>query len=312
MEEDLGVNEPMVTVFIPCYNAERFISETIDSILNQTYQDFELLIIDDGSTDNSREILSNYAQKDERIRILYNNGNKGVAYTRNRGIKEARGRYLATMDADDIATPFRLEKEVQYLNEHKWIGAVSGCLYMIDEKGKKLRRSPLVFYEAQEVKARTFFENVVVNSASMYRLDIVRKNNIKYKDNYHGVEDYMFWCMLLNYTKIVVLNEYFVFYRIVNSGLTVTNRRKCNKERLTCINEIHQYMLKSNGFHINKMLSNYCVPQYADSFSKGEIKSISIMCIFFMHILLQAKIMKKEYYSELKMYISTVIKRWWK
>lgn len=119
----------MVTVFIPCYNAGRFISETIDSILVQTYQDFEILIIDDGSTDNSSEILNQYAEKDERIRILKNKRNRGIGYTRNRGVREARGKYLAIMDADDISVPSRLEKEVQYLEKHQSVEAVSGCMH---------------------------------------------------------------------------------------------------------------------------------------------------------------------------------------
>lgn len=301
--------EPIVTVFIPCYNAERFISETIEGILAQTCQDFEILIIDDGSTDNSRGIIEAYAQKDARIRALYNRGNKGVGYTRNRGIREARGKYLAVMDADDIAAPNRLEKEIQYLEKHKSVGAVSGCMYMMDERGKKLGKSPQIAYGAQDVRAHMFFVNVIANSASMYRLDVVRKYNIKYKDDYHGVEDYMFWCELLNHTQIVVLDEYFVYYRIVNNGLTLSNRRKCSAERIKCEDEIHRYMLKSNGFHMNDVFMSYCLLQYSNALPKGEIKSIGIMFIFFMQILLQAKLMGKAYYPELKAVVSGMWKR---
>ena len=303
------MGEPIVTVFIPCYNAEKFISETIESVLAQTYQNFEILIIDDGSTDNSRKIIEEYAHKDARIRSLYNEGNKGVGYTRNRGIKEARGKYLAVMDADDVAVPNRLEKEIQYLEEHGSVGAVSGMMYMIDERGNKSGKSRLIAYEAQDVKAHLFFENVIVNSASVYRLDTVRKCNIRYKDNYCGVEDYMFWCMLSNHTDIVVLDEYFVYYRIVKGGLTVSNRRKNNTKRLKCKDEIHRYMLKSNGFHINEVFLNYCLLQYSDTPPKGRIRSIGIMGFFFVQILLQAKLMGKTYYPELKIMISNMWKR---
>ncbi len=302
------MNQPTVTVFIPCYNAERFISETIDSILGQTYQDFEILIIDDGSTDSSRDILECYAKKDNRIRIMYNKVNRGVAYTRNRGIKEARGKYLATMDSDDMATPIRLEKEVQYLDKHKSIGAISGCLYMIDEKGRKLSKQKKVAYNANEVKAHMFFTNVIVNSASMYRLDIVRKYNIKYKNDYHGVEDYMFWCMLLTYTNIVVMDEYFVYYRIVQSGLTCTNRRECNSERIRCNDEVHKYMLTSNNIHVNKRLLNYCLSQYSVSAFQGGLVDTVIMVIYFIQILTQARLMKKIYFSELRSCIICMLK----
>lgn len=297
------MDSPTVTVFIPCYNAEKFIAETIDSILNQTYQDFEILIIDDGSTDKSGDILKQYIQKDNRIRVLYNENNKGVGYTRNRGVAEAKGKYLATMDADDIALPIRLETEVDYLENHKSVGAVSGCCYFMDERGRKIGHSKKEALNVREVNARMFFENVMINSASMYRVDIVKKFNVKYKDDFHGIEDYMFWCMLLKYTRIVVLDEYFVLYRIVHNGLTGTNSRKCNLERIRCINEVHAYMLTSNGIHISKSLLEYCLPKYALGFFKKQgIGSIWIV-LFLLQILIQAKYMKKVYYGELWYYI---------
>ena len=303
------MNSPMVTVFIPCYNAGKFISETIDSILVQTYQDFEILIIDDGSTDNSSEILNRYAKKDERIRILKNKRNRGIGYTRNRGVREARGKYFAIMDADDISVSVRLEKEVQYLEKTPSVGAVSGCMHMINEQGREIGEPLIAAYGAREVRARMFFENPVVNSASMCRLDIVRSHNIRYKDDYHGVEDYMFWCKLINYTDIVVLGECFVYYRIVNSSLTATNIRKYNAARLKCINEIHRYMLKKNGFHINNLFIHYCLPQYAEMPLKGGVKNTIVMFVFFMQMLVQAKLMKKSYYSEMKEFVVIAMKK---
>lgn len=294
---------PTVTVFIPCYNAERFIAEAIDSILNQTYQDFEILIIDDGSTDKSRDILDYYLQKDDRIRVLYNQCNRGVGYTRNRGVKEAKGKYLATMDADDIAVSTRLEKEVDYLERNKAVGAVGGCAYFIDERGRKIGSMKKQTLNAREVNAHMFFENVIINSASMYRLNLVKRHKIKYKDDFHGVEDYMFWCMLLKYTKIVVLDEYFIFYRKVYNGLTGTNSRKYKSERIRCNNEVHKYMLVSNEIHINTILLNYCLPKYALSFFTIHGYSNIIIALFLMQILARARTMRKVYYPELRIYI---------
>ena len=299
------MNSPTVTVFIPCYNAERFIAETIDSILNQTFRDFEVLIIDDGSTDNSRSILEHYSRKDDRIRVLFNKRNRGVGFTRNRGIREARGKYLATMDADDIAVPFRLEKEVQFLNKHETIGIVSGGMYVIDEKGGKHRKFKNA-YNSNEVKARMFFENVIINSASMYRLDVVREHNVRYKDNFHGIEDYMFWCTLLKYTNAVILDDYLVYYRIVQNGLTSTNSRNCNSERVQCINEVHRFMLASNGIRINKWMLNYCLPRYSSSLLGEEKKYNIIIYFFLLKILLQT--IRKPYFDELKTYMICMIK----
>lgn len=299
------MDKPTVTVFIPCYNAERFISNTIESILLQTYQDFEILIIDDGSTDNSVGIIENYAKRDSRIRIMYNNVNRGVAYTRNRGIKEARGKYLATMDADDVAVPTRLEKEVQYLDSHKTVGVVSGYSYLIDEKGKKLGKQKKIKYTANEVRVCMFFSNIIVNSASMYRLDIIRKHKIKYKNDFHGIEDYMFWCMLLNFTDIIVLDEYFVYYRIVQSGLTCTNNRDCSFERIKCIEKVHKYMLESNHIYIK---GNKCLLYHPAPFFQNKIIRTVVILVYLMQILIQVRVMRKTYYPELRSHIIYMIK----
>lgn len=303
------MDRPLVTVFVPCYNAGRFISETIDSVLTQTYRNFELLIIDDGSADNSREIIEAYAARDERIHIYYNECNRGVAYTRNRGIEEAQGKYLAVMDADDIATPDRLEKEVRYLEAHPSVGAVSGCLYKIDECGRRTGKSGRTAYGAQDVKAHMFFENVMIHSASMYRLDIVRKYKVRYPDDYHGIEDYMFWCRLLDYTDVVVLGEYFVSYRIVNTGLSVTNRRRCNAERIRCKDEVHRYVLESNGFWFPDPLLRRCLSRYSDMLPQGGVGNLMLMSVYFGCMLWQARRMAKPYYAELKVYLGNNVKR---
>ena len=102
-----------VTVLMAAYNGARYLKDAIDSILNQTFKDFEILIIDDGSTDQSAEIVQSY--KDPRIRFLRNEQNMGIVVTRNRGIKEMRGEYLAILDCDDVSPPKRLEKEFNFL-----------------------------------------------------------------------------------------------------------------------------------------------------------------------------------------------------
>ena len=101
-------------VFIPCYNADKYISETIDSLIKQTFKDFKILVIDDGSTDRSRDIVKQYAMQDHRILLVENEINRGIVYTRNRGLKLCDGEYIALMDADDIAPLYRLDEEVRY------------------------------------------------------------------------------------------------------------------------------------------------------------------------------------------------------
>ena len=107
------MNKPLVTVFIPVYNCEKYIKESLESIINQTYENLDILIIDDGSTDNTVNLIKQY--KDTRIRLLRNDKNRGIPYTRSRGLEECRGEYLALMDADDISLSERIKKQVNFL-----------------------------------------------------------------------------------------------------------------------------------------------------------------------------------------------------
>ncbi len=113
---DKNVKFPLVTVSMVVFNGELHIREAIESILNQSFTDLELLIINDGSTDATLDIINQF--KDPRIRLLSNDGNKGVAFTRNRSLQEARGVYFAILDSDDIAKPNRLEIQVNFMNAH--------------------------------------------------------------------------------------------------------------------------------------------------------------------------------------------------
>jgi glycosyltransferase involved in cell wall biosynthesis len=128
---------PKVTVLMSVYNGEEHLREAIDSILNQTYKNFEFLIIDDGSTDGSVNIIRSYL--DPRIRLIKNKKNIGITRSLNKGLKLARGEYIARMDDDDIAFPERLEKQVRFLNEHVNVGLVGGSDITINGVGDEIR-----------------------------------------------------------------------------------------------------------------------------------------------------------------------------
>lgn len=126
----------LISVIMPAYNAEAYISEAISSILNQTYSNFEFIIIDDGSTDRTASIISKYAQKDNRIKVITLRVNRGLAYALNRGLDAAHGTYIARMDADDISLPTRFEQQIAYLKKHKNVVAVGGQAELINKKGR--------------------------------------------------------------------------------------------------------------------------------------------------------------------------------
>jgi len=115
---------PLVSVVMPVYHSEKYVAEAIESILGQTFSDFELIIVDDGSQDRSPEIIRDYERRDHRVRLLREEGNMGVASARNRGIDQTGGEFLALMDSDDISLPTRLEQQLRFLQENPEIGAV--------------------------------------------------------------------------------------------------------------------------------------------------------------------------------------------
>ena len=132
---------PLVSVILPVYNGELFLSETLESILNQSFSDFEIIAIDDGSIDGSIKILKEYAKKDDRISILSNSKNMGIAKTTNFGISQAKGIYIALSDQDDVSLPERFQLQVEYLNTHPKIDLVSAQVKRVDSEGNQLKVS---------------------------------------------------------------------------------------------------------------------------------------------------------------------------
>jgi len=129
---------PYVTIFTPNYNCARFISETIESILNQTYENFEYIIIDDCSTDRSWQIIQNYANKDKRIKIYRNKKNLGIVRNRNKGFKKRspQSKYFVIIDSDDVSLKNRIELQVRFLEDNPYYGLVGSNVIIIDENSK--------------------------------------------------------------------------------------------------------------------------------------------------------------------------------
>lgn len=127
------MTQPFVSVVMSVWNEEKYLADSIESILAQTFTDYEFVIVNDGSSDSTQDILETYAQKDSRIRLLVNMINRGIAVSLNKGIESARGKYIARMDSGDICQPARLEKQVDYFEKKKNVSILGTCGYWIDE-----------------------------------------------------------------------------------------------------------------------------------------------------------------------------------
>lgn len=207
---DKNMNNPKISVLMPVYNAEKFLNESIDSILNQTYKDFEFLIINDASTDNSKEIILSY--KDPRIRYFENKKNLGVAKTLNRGLRLAKGKYVARMDADDIASLQRLQLQHEILNQQENKLAVVASYYdIIDENGNHLYAQKNAS-TPEEIYYTLYFNNCLGHPTVMINKKIIKAFN-GYNEQQEA-EDYDLWLRLSTRYKFFKIKKRLLKLRI--------------------------------------------------------------------------------------------------
>jgi len=178
---------PLVSVVMLTYKRADIAPKAIESILNQNYKNFEFIILNDGSPDNTDEVIAEYLKKDSRIRYYKNEKNKGIAYSRNRVAELARGKYIAIMDDDDESLPDRIEEQAAYLENHPEITAVAGQII-------GLPRIPL---NHNEIATGLIQYNNFGNSNVMYRRQFAKNNKIKYNTKLKASEDWDFWLKML-------------------------------------------------------------------------------------------------------------------
>lgn len=238
-----------LTVFMPVYNREQYLKESIRSILNQDYTDFELLIIDDGSTDNSISIIQSF--KDDRIRLLKNESNKGVVFTRNRGLEEAKGEYILLLDSDDIALPGRLRKQLEFM-ENKPDAIITSSAYIARyPNGNKT--SVAIVEDNSLIRAMMIFKNCVANSSCIIRKDKIKENNIRYREGYFYGEDYAFFVDALKYGEIYGQNEILSIFNYSSSN-SITDTIHTRREEVTnnIMFFIRKKYLEDNKIYLSK------------------------------------------------------------
>ncbi len=218
---------PAISVILPAYNAATYIRQSIQSVLDQHFTDFELLVINDGSTDQTEtEVL---AFDDNRIRYYANEGNKGLIFSLNRGIELARGHYIARLDADDICLPHRLEKQKQYLDTHPGIDLVSCLIAWIDAAGEPLGHPPMdtAFITQQAIRKRLPYENCITHPSVMVRGTILK--TYQYRQYQKNIEDYDLWLRLQNGGhQMAKLPEILLLYRVHQESITTIHLKRKN------------------------------------------------------------------------------------
>lgn len=228
------MSSPIVSVSISVFNAERYLRPAIDSILNQSFQDFELLLLDDGSVDNSWAILQEYAAKDPRVRIR-SHENRGVPKTRNELLAMAKGEFVAVMDADDIALPDRLTRQVEFLQQHPDVVCVGGSYQLIDEVGRLLLSRFAVPEPDSEVQAQLLSGFGGMHHPCL----LIRRSAMQQVGGYTETmvtgSDIDLCLKLGELGKLVNLRDPVLQYRVHNQSLTERNHGRPQEEvRAAC------------------------------------------------------------------------------
>ena len=217
---------PRVSIIMPAYNASDFIREAVDSILAQTFGDFEFIILNDGSTDDTRAIVESY--DDERIRLI-NKSNSGVASTLNEGLKLATGEFIWRHDADDISLPQKLERQIQFMDKHPEFDLCATQIAFMTERGKVAwdKRQPKTPWFKGEPYREVFFEDFspyspITHGTTLFRKALLQKTP-EYREAFITSEDIDMWLRFLGHARLAVLSDCISLHRLSGSSATAVH-----------------------------------------------------------------------------------------
>ncbi|MFK7810817.1 MAG: glycosyltransferase family 2 protein [Saprospiraceae bacterium] len=279
-------NAPLVSIIIPCYNYGRYVAQTLDSVLAQTYQNWECLVVDDGSKDNSGEVVKAYEQKDQRITYIYQN-NKGLPGARNTGIKAAKGKYFMVLDADDTIQHKKIEAQVTaFENDPSLDFTYAGVRYFIDGKPEELRYSadwrnrPWALEKSgkgMDLLKYMIISDVILSHQPMIKTETVFEIGL-YKEHLKSCEDWEFYlrCMYNDLNiKYVDQPDTLALIRVHPSSMT-RNRTVMINHMILVRNMLNEKLSNSklialnNKFLINDLIELSIVKRQFEGVSEGE------------------------------------------
>lgn len=261
-------NKPLVSIITPSYNSEKYIADTIDSVLAQDYKNFEMIIVDDISTDNTCKIVEDYAKKDKRIKLLTLSQKGGASQARNMALKEAKGKYIAFLDSDDLWKKDKLVKQVDFMERHNYYFTYTDYEYM-DYKGNLINKKRVC------PKNVSYFKMLLGDSIGcltvMYNAEKVGKLSIP---KLNKRNDYALWCLALKKVKHgYKLDEILSVYRLNDNTYSLSSGKK--RSLLKYHYEMHRkinyfnplvslFLTFTNGINyiINKKIRDKCIKKW--------------------------------------------------
>ena len=217
--------DELVSIVIPVHNAEKYINETINSVINQTYQNWELILVDDCSTDKSIKIINNIIKKNKKIKLIKLKKNSGAAVARNTGIDEAKGKYICFLDADDIWDKEKIEKQIKFITKNNYAFIFTGYEFMSEDgipNGKKVF-VPLKIKYSEALKNTTIWTSTV-----MFNMQKLSKNDIYMPNVKRGQDTATWWKVLKKIDYAYGINEILAYYRRSSNTLS-SNKLKALK-----------------------------------------------------------------------------------
>lgn len=244
---NIGQNSLQVSVIMIAHNEENYIERSIKSILNQSYSAFELIIVNDGSNDTTLSIIEKYKQKDHRIIIFSNNKRLGPSYSRNKALKLARGKYIAFLDADDMASKDRLQIQLRYMKNFPQVFLTCTGFYRINSSGSKLS----IYYSAKrELDIR---KELIQRSTGILLSTVMMRNSREFffDSKFDGAEDYeVFLKVILAKKKILGIQKLLGYYRVTDKSASYN--KACRLVQRKKVREIQEQYLNQSEFELNK------------------------------------------------------------
>lgn len=271
--------ENIITVFMAVYNGEKYIKESIECILNQTYKEFELLIINDGSNDNTENIIFSF--NDERIKYVKNEKNLGLNGTRIKGLNLIKSKYISIFDSDDLCLPNKLEKQIDYLEKNPDVVLCGTWGKFINEKSEVFGHDIMPTYDKNIVNIEMLFRNQFINPSVVYKTEVAKEVGGYEIDNF--CEDYCLYSKISKKYKMANIPEFLTLYRIHDANMSITEKKDTVRKSEFQILEglydrfnLDNYLLKIPIAHIEnnyKILdSNLIIDFFEKIISKNNIE----------------------------------------
>ena len=273
-------NNPLISVILPVYNSENYILECLESLKVQTFQNFEVILIDDKSNDKSLKITKDYLKNNlcGKFKIIKNKSNIGITRSLNKAFKMSNSKYIARIDADDINKPDRFEIQFKYLEKNDDISIVGSNVEYIDKNSKFIQYSHLPLNHI-DIKSSLFLYNPMIHSTIFFRKKIF--NNSPYNEKFHTSQDYDMYCRIVNSHKFANIKKPLVKFRFHNQSIS-SHREKLQKKNSHIIQELYYKKNFKNLFPANsyKLFTNYFMSDY-----EKINKNVSDLKRFFKDIL---------------------------